>query len=1095
MSDSTVTVDHAMAQRRAAVLRRQRDALSALLCRVWSSSPFYRELYSAAGIKENDLAALRLEDLPLIDKKRVADNFDRAVTDARIKKHDLERWVSEVGDPRRSYLDEFIVCHSSGSSGIQGLSVCASRDWHLASSAMARRLPAPVNHGQGKTKAAFYLLPNGNYSGVSGAVRMPRDLYDPCILSVLDPTETVVDRLNEFQPHQLHGYAGSIHELARLAAEGRLRISPKRIFVSGEKLTDEMERQIDRVWAAQLIDCYSASESRFIAWKQSGETAMNILDELNILEILDAANRPVATGASGRAVLTNLYNPTLPLIRYELGDDLVGGAPNLASPVKTIREITGRTADALPVILRDGSEGAISAIVLALFHVPRLEQVQFVSLAPDRAQVNYVSAENLDHRVQEEFQKLLDCVGAARTTFAVCRVARIAPDPNTGKCSFVVARNASAFAAIRASGRREAAVSSRPPSGGRQLSSLPPEQERILQQCVHPSGGPVEFAEADVETSLPARFAKIVRLHGDRPAVIAGDGRLTYAELDCAANRVARAILAQRGSVNEPIALLSQSKINALIAILGILKAGKAYVPLEVSEPPARLSFMLDDSRAPLIITETSVLPLLQATDSLQRPALDINTVLAEFDGTDIDATASAWDMAYVMYTSGSTGEPKGVIQNHRNILHKIFTHTHDYRICADDRLALLYSCSFSASVRCIFGALLNGAALVLGDVRLEGLEPVARRIITERVTLYFSVPSLFRELAVALADSKKSSQVRLIYLASETVGKQDVDIYRRCFGADCILAHSLSTGETGTIRQYFIGKTTEVAGDLVPVGYPVRHQEVLLLDEQKALSEPNRVGEIAVRSRFLSPGYWRRPELTAARFLNDPHDPGARIYLTGDLGVLRPDGCLEYHGRKDFQVKIRGNSVGVGEIEAALRKVDGVKEAVVVSREKRSGDAELVAYVAPEGQMSPAAGALRRALADRLPGPMIPSAFVILDALPMTASGKIDRQRLPDPGNLRPALENPYTPPRTALEKDLAAIWAEVLGLERVGVEDNFFALGGHSLGAARILARVGAAFQVELSVKALFDRPTVAAMAQAILAELAGDADREVI
>jgi amino acid adenylation domain-containing protein len=896
---------------------------------------------------------------------------------------------------------------------------------------------------------------------------------------------------------------------------GQLRISPKRIFVSGEKLTAEMEGQIHQAWAAPVIDSYSASESRFIAWKQSGDTAMNIIDELNILEILDSDSRQVGIGQSGRAVLTNLYNATLPLIRYEMGDYLVCGAPNFASPIKTIKEISGRTTAALPVRLRDGSEGRISQIVLALFYVPHLEKVQFVSLRQDRVQIRYVSAENLDRSVQNEFQRFLDRLGATRTTFEVCRVARIDPDSHTGKYSFVVVPELAGFAAslpqkdpIAMDGRACEPVSfstsvtgsARSPSQSmpkktHDIAGLPPDQENILRKCFHPSGGAVQFAEADVETSIPARFAAIVRLYGERPAVIAGNRRLTYAELNRASNRVARAILAQRGSVNEPIALLLQTDANALIAILGILKAGKAYVPLEVNEPPARLSFMLRDSQAPLIITDASMFPVLQAIDSLQRPVLDIDKVLAEFDEADLDCATGAGEMAYIMYTSGSTGMPKGVLQNHRNILHKVFTHTHDFRICAEDRLSLLYSYSFSASVRCIFSAFLNGAALVPGDVRREGLDQVAKRIIAERVTLYFSVPSLFRDLATALAGLKKPCPIRLIYLASETVGKQDVDLYKRCFGSDCILVHSLSTGETGTVRQYFISKTTEVVGNLVPVGYAVRHQEVLLLDEQRALSEWNGVGEIAIRSRFLSPGYWQRPELTQAKFLEVPGDPDARIYLTGDLGVMRPDGCLEYHGRKDFQVKIRGNNVSVGEIEAMLRKVNGVTEAVVVSREKSPGETHLVAYVVPDGHTSPTAGALRRALADWLPGPMIPSAFVILDALPMTANGKIDRLRLPDPGNLRPALDNPYTLPHTPMETALSAIWANVLALDRVGVEDNFFDLGGHSLGAARILARVGEAFHVDLSVKALFDRPTVAGMAQAILAEQASRMDEQLI
>ncbi|MGH7927379.1 MAG: hypothetical protein ACREQV_06265, partial [Candidatus Binatia bacterium] len=402
-------IESAIEQRRAVVLRRQRESFRALLHHVWRKSRFYRDLYSAAGITEGDLAAVHLGDLPIIDKKVLMDNFDEAVTDPRLRKSDLNRWVSEVGDPVLNYLADFVVCRSSGCSGVDGFSVCTIREWQLASTAMASRLPAPVNHGTGKTKAAFYLLANGNFAGVSGAVRMPQSIYDVRILSILDARQTVIDRLNEFQPHQLHGYASSVHELSRLAVMGQLRISPQRIFVSGEKLTGEMERQIHQAWATHLIDSYSAAESRFIAFKQSGETEMNIIDELNILEILDSNNRQVGTGQSGRAVLTNFYNATLPLMRFEMGDYLVCGAPNLVSPIKTIKEISGRLVDALPVTLGNGSEDAIPPLVLASFYVyiPRLEKMQFVSLREDQVRINYVSAENLDGSIQSEFQRLL----------------------------------------------------------------------------------------------------------------------------------------------------------------------------------------------------------------------------------------------------------------------------------------------------------------------------------------------------------------------------------------------------------------------------------------------------------------------------------------------------------------------------------------------------------------------------------------------------------------------------------------------------------------------------------------------------------------
>lgn len=618
---------------------------------------------------------------------------------------------------------------------------------------------------------------------------------------------------------------------------------------------------------------------------------------------------------------------------------------------------------------------------------------------------------------------------------------------------------------------------------------LPAEQAAILDRCFHPSGSFVEFPAVDVEASIPARFEAMARLYGDRPALIAGARRVSYAELNRAANRLARAILTKCGPGSAPVALLFASAVSSIVAILAVLKAGKAYVPLDASYPQARLAAMLTDSQAQLVVSEKSLFPLLQAADSIRRPVLDIDAIDADLSDEDLGIAFAPSDYACIMYTSGSTGEPKGVIQNHRNILHKVLTHTNDYRICVEDRLSLLYSYAFSASVRCIFGALLNGAALVLLDIKREAMTRVAERIVEERVTLYFSVPTLFRELAAALEGLRKPSSVRLIYLGGEAVSKADIDLYKRSFPSDCIVAHSMSAGETGTTRQCFISKATEI-GDLVPVGYGVRDKQVVLLDEQRQRVGFDRPGEIAVKSHFLSPGYWHRPDLTDAKFLPDPEDRQARIYLTGDLGVMRPDGCLEYLGRKDFQLKVRGHGFGAGVVEAALHTISSIKEAVVASRENASGEACLVAYIVPGGQPAPTVTTLRRALADRLPSPMIPSAFVFLDALPMTANGKIDRRELPEPGNARPALDAAYVAPRTTMEREIAAIWAELLCLETVGIDDNFLDLGGHSLAAARVITRVMEAFHTELPLTALFDGPTVAQMAALIVRQKASSA-----
>ena len=290
------------------------------------------------------------------------------------------------------------------------------------------------------------------------------------------------------------------------------------------------------------------------------------------------------------------------------------------------------------------------------------------------------------------------------------------------------------------------------------------------------------------------------------------------------------------------------------------------------------------------------------------------------------------------------------------------------------------------------------------------------------------------------------------------------------------------SSGETGSVRQYFIDKDTEIEGSAIPAGYEIPDKELLLLDENGRPVGVNEVGEIAVRSRYVAVGYWQRPDLTEAKFSSSPEHPDERTYRTGDLGRMLPDGCLYHMGRKDFQVKARGFKVEVAEIEAALKNLDSVKDAVVLPTQDAAGDTRLVAYVVPSGP-PPTISDLRRWLAEQLPSYMVPSAFLLLDAMPLTPTGKVDRRTLPDPGNTRPALDTPFVAPRTPLESRLAQIWADVLGLAQIGVHDNFFDLGGHSLSAARVVSRVIKDYQVEVPVTSLFQAPTVADMALVIL------------
>jgi amino acid adenylation domain-containing protein len=602
--------------------------------------------------------------------------------------------------------------------------------------------------------------------------------------------------------------------------------------------------------------------------------------------------------------------------------------------------------------------------------------------------------------------------------------------------------------------------------------SLPPEQLRIRAKCVHPTGSFVPFESAAIERSISERFEQIVALHPDRIAVSTTTQVLTYDELNQRANRVARAIVARRGEANEPIALLIEDRVCMIAAILGAVKAGKIYVPVDPSYPQPRIAFMLEDSVAGVILSDGD---RIAPADQPQKRESIPPTLPSGNLGLSIDPEA----LACVMYTSGSTGQPKGVMLSHRNVMHKVISTTNDFHISIEDRLLLVYSCSFSASILPIFGALLNGATVCAFDVQKEGTAALANWLGQQEVTAYFSPPTLFRHLAESLVDGEAMSRIRLIYVSSEAATRRDVELFRQHFPARCVFVHMLATGETGHARQYWIDKETQIEGSAVPVGYEVADKEVVLLDEQGKSVGFNEIGEIAIRSRYLSVGYWRRPDLTHAKFLSD-HDQ--RTYLTGDLGRMLPNGCLYHLGRKDFRVKARGFTIDVSETEAALVNLDVVKEAVVVAREDAAGDARLVAYVVPSTER-PTPSLLRRSLAEKLPEYMIPSAFVLLDTMPLTPTGKIDRQALPDPRAARPELDRPFVAPRTPIEAQLAKIWSDVLGLDHVGVDDTFFDLGGHSLTAAGIVTRATQYFQLELPPTALFQASTVADMALVIL------------
>ena len=622
---------------------------------------------------------------------------------------------------------------------------------------------------------------------------------------------------------------------------------------------------------------------------------------------------------------------------------------------------------------------------------------------------------------------------------------------------------------------------------------LPLEQQGIRAKCIHPSGRFVEFPKEDVDLSMPARFEKIAARYGHRTAVKRGNQALTYQDLNQAANRLAHAIVAQRGKVQEPIALLMEHDIPLFVTIIGVLKAGKICLVLDPSFPKDRSVFLLQDSQASLLIADGENFSLARGLALDSCGLVNIDQLGSAISIENPGLAISPQDFAFLIYTSGSTGRPKGVIQTHANLLHDSLIYCNGLHICVDDRIALLYSCSVSQGVKITFATLLNGAALYPFNIRQQGVAQVADWLIRQEVTIFFSVPVLFRQFAATLTGEELFPHLRIIQLGSDLVTPKEIEEYQRHFSVNTILVIRFGTTETGTLRRMYFDSESSLTEIQNAVGYATEGADICLLDDNGAAVPCDAVGEIVVKSRYLSPGYWRRPDLSREKFIPDPNDGDQRIYHTGDLGRLRSDGCLYHLGRKDSQLSVRGYRVEAGEIEAVLLAQENVKEALVatVGNSNAAAHDRLVAYIVAFEKPFPATSILRRAAGQKLPAHMVPSDFVFLESLPLTPNGKVDRLALPAPDRSRPELEVAEAAPRSDIEALLAKIWAEVLAIDRVGIHDNFFDLGGHSLAALRVISRVIQSFKLVLPVRALYDAPTVARMAEVVKQNHAHRAD----
>jgi amino acid adenylation domain-containing protein len=576
--------------------------------------------------------------------------------------------------------------------------------------------------------------------------------------------------------------------------------------------------------------------------------------------------------------------------------------------------------------------------------------------------------------------------------------------------------------------------------------------------------------------SIPGRFAQAVARHPARTAVSAPAGQWTYAELDRRSHSIAANIVERSGDTAGPVALLMEHDAPLIAAILGTLRANQMYLALDPSHPAQQLAAMLAGSGAKLMLADQANLALAQ---SLVTGHLQIIPVTENIPGhlpgarfPEISGDAGAW----LMFTSGSTSAPKGVWQNHRGIVHEAEVYARLAGLTPDDHVSLLASCGLSASGATIFAALLNGAALCLFPLRSQGVERLADWLPRERITIFHSVPTVFRHLARAAEKKNSFAGVRLIRLGGEPVLAGDLELFRRLGPDHCRLVQSLSSTETGLICTFTLDKQTRLPGPRVPAGHAVSGVEVFLVDDNNQPLKSGGEGKIAVRSARLRQGYWRQPERTAEKFLADADAPGMRVFISNDLGKFLPDGSLEHLGRADQLVKIRGQRVDLGEVEAALLAAGLATEAVVIAQEDESGEKRLAAYLVPRAGAEVSAQHLRKCLLRQLPEHMVPNDFVPLERLPQTAAGKIDRHALPQPATrtIKKSLTREQSP-RNAIDRRLTGIWETVLNLSPISRTDDFFELGGTSLQSVEVLLHIEEVFDVSLPPSTLVEYSTI--------------------
>ncbi|WP_307893312.1 non-ribosomal peptide synthetase [Bacillus swezeyi] len=594
------------------------------------------------------------------------------------------------------------------------------------------------------------------------------------------------------------------------------------------------------------------------------------------------------------------------------------------------------------------------------------------------------------------------------------------------------------------------------------------EKERLVAEFHVQQGG------EKTALTIPKWFERCAESIPEQPAVSAAGRTLTYAELNEKANKLAHMLRKKGVSADRAVALFFRRSPEMVIAILAVLKAGGAYLPIDPEYPEERIQYMLEDSGAVCLLTQEELSGQAASLSFTKETILIECPAVSEESGENLRIARHSDDLAYIMYTSGTTGKPKGNLTTHANIA-RVVKETNYIDLTERDTVLSLSNYAFDGFTFDLYGALLNGGKLVIADqATILHIGKLTETIQKENISVMFVTTALFNLLVDAGTDWMKG--IRKVLFGGERSSVNHVKKAFAAMGPDRII-HVYGPTETTVFATFYPVDSVSDDAVSIPIGKPLNETAAYILTENRQLQPLGAVGELCISGAGISRGYLNRPDLTAEKFVPHPFNSGENMYRTGDLARWLPDGNIDFIGRIDDQVKIRGHRIELGEIEEQLLRCEGVKEAVVLAKRSESGDSVLTAYVVSMPGAEVTDEALRSRLARKLPAYMVPSAYTILEELPLTANGKVNRRLLPEAAHKAGGEE--CREPRNETEAKLTAIWSEVLGRPQIGMDENFFEIGGHSLKAMAVTSRILKDLEIDVPVNVLFATPTIADIA----------------